>query len=130
MVGYLYAMMLGFAIIEHTGIRSKIQVGYITVPMMCFGILNGRLSCYTCDLIDKTQRAFIILKSFQDSINQFIELHWQVLITKYLHAFFFFFDKILFNGQWLRNPFVPLNGSCVSEFILWLVDKFVHFYTY
>lgn len=59
------------------------------------------------------------------SINQFIELHWQVLITKYRAYFIFFFgirarararDKILFNGQWQRNPFVRFNGSLCAVF--------------
>lgn len=35
------------------------------------------------------QEAFILLKSFQCSINQFMELHWLVLITKCLSTFFF-----------------------------------------
>lgn len=66
--------------------------------------------------IEKLSLMYIAMRS----INQFIELHWQVLITKYRVFFpntlrarapgikYYLMD----NGQ--RNPFVRFNGSSLN----------------
>lgn len=72
--------------------------------------------------MDGMQEAFILLKSFQCCINQFMELHWLVLITKCLSTIFTSIILLfhLMDAVGLPNEVCQNTCACFSFFF---VDK-------